>query len=514
MCLAGRKVGLVSVLAWLVLVFPPAAQGQPNTLGVRVSGSSLPADVVHEAVGPDPTTDLNLADWAAAACLRIVAAHQAAGYDYARAWFSLEEATLVWIHVDPGHMRVEFAGVGSVGAALFRLNMNLPKGVFYKPTVTRALQELKQRYGLLSISYQVTEVGEIQLPHFGATVPARVLHVNVVSNEFFGWSLDVSVSATWGVVPALAYQRANLLLDDDRLYTKFQFAFPYRRYLFDEQPRLQWVHGGFDASYRLPRRMRGALAPKLATSLYLSRYDRLDLDIKTFDILRSTTVPMLMLFRSALELSLGPGVDVVKIVQLQRVDDGLEAPRPLGSTTSVRALVRLTANLEPQVVVMRRDQRPWLRLEVDGASSDIKKWFISSRLYGQWGTSLGRHHFILRGRAAWLAGDVRYWDDMPLGGDYQRVFFNNRYWVHGAIQLETAYRMSLWRDWFALGVFHDGSLFMDRSLPVHGIAGANAFGPSLHFLLLDTFSLNIYAGYGFSPVGFDQTITFAMQKVF
>jgi hypothetical protein len=117
MCLAGRKMGLVPVLAWLVLVFPTTVQGQPNTLGVRVTGSILPSDVIHQVVGPDPTTDLNLAEWAAAACVRIVAAHQAAGYDYARAWFSLEEATLVWIHVDPGRMRVEFAGVGSVGAA-------------------------------------------------------------------------------------------------------------------------------------------------------------------------------------------------------------------------------------------------------------------------------------------------------------------------------------------------------------------------------------------------------------
>jgi hypothetical protein len=36
----------------------------------------------------------------------------------------------------------------------------------------------------------------------------------------------------------------------------------------------------------------------------------------------------------------------------------------------------------------------------------------------------------------------------------------------------------------------------------------------MHFLLLDTFTLNTYAGFGFAPVGFDQTLTFTMQTIF
>ena len=83
-----------------------------------------------------------------------------------------------------------------------------------------------------------------------------------------------------------------------------------------------------------------------------------------------------------------------------------------------------------------------------------------------------------------------------------------------AAQLETAYRLHLWRDWFALGVFHDASVFMDRSQPLHRAAVVDAFGPSVHFLLLETFALDLFAGFGFSPLGFDQTVTFAMQTIF
>jgi hypothetical protein len=101
-----------------------------------------------------------------------------------------------------------------------------------------------------------------------------------------------------------------------------------------------------------------------------------------------------------------------------------------------------------------------------------------------------------------------------LGGDYQRVFFGNRYWVRQAAQLEVAYRMRAFRDWFALGVFHDTSIFGDRSRPNRPATIVNAFGPSVHFRLFDTFALDLFAGFGFSPRGFDQTVTFALQTIF
>jgi hypothetical protein len=55
---------------------------------------------------------------------------------------------------------------------------------------------------------------------------------------------------------------------------------------------------------------------------------------------------------------------------------------------------------------------------------------------------------------------------------------------------------------------------MDRRLPHHRAAVVDAFGPSVHFLLFDTFALDLFAGFGFSPVGFDQTVTFAVQTIF
>ena len=400
-----------TVLAWLLILLPATSRGQSDaqaqdrgagpdggalgdaqeahsSVRVQIGGSILPRETVHEAVGAAPSDDADdatLAEWAAAACRRIVAVYHAADYDYARAWFSLEENKLIWIYVDPGRMRVSFVGVGGVGAALFRLSLNLPSNVFHKPTVERALQELKEKYGLVNITYQVRDLGESQITPFGPMVPDRLLQIYVVSREFLGWSLDVSVSAAWGVVPAVSYHRAGLLLDDDRLFTRVEFAFPYRRYLTEEEPRLRWVHGGFDAAYRLPRRLQGLLALRLETSLYLSQFDRPDLAITTYDFLRSTTVPALVFIRPYLEVSLGAGADVVSIFQVQRDSASATDNAALGDLKSVRALFRLVVNLDPRALVMQRDQRPWLHLQVDTATSNIQKWLVDDHVDGPGG---------------------------------------------------------------------------------------------------------------------------------
>ena len=64
---------------------------------------------------------------------------------------------------------MSFVGVGGVGAALFRLSLNWPGNVFHKPTVEHALQELKEKYGLVNITYRVRDLGESQITPFGST---------------------------------------------------------------------------------------------------------------------------------------------------------------------------------------------------------------------------------------------------------------------------------------------------------------------------------------------------------
>ena len=64
-----------------------------------------------------------------------------------------------------------------------------------------------------------------------------------------------------------------------------------------------------------------------------------------------------------------------------------------------------------------------------------------------------------------------------------------------------------------LGAYHDGSLFLDRDDP-SVIRAVNAVGPSIHVLLLDSFALDFYWGYGWSPSGPSQNLSLTFKKVY
>lgn len=186
----------------------------------------------------------------------------------------------------------------------------------------------------------------------------------------------------------------------------------------------------------------------------------------------------------------------------------------LADNQLVRVLSRFRVRLEPSLEAMRRDQRNYAELRFDVASSDVQDWLLDTELTAQLFFHYQRHRFVIRPHAIAMAGAVRFWDEVPLGGDWQRVWFDNRYWVRHAAQLELGYRLNVYSDWVDVGIFHDLSVFGDRTNPGNPAAVANAFGPSLHLLLFDTFALNVHYGFGFGPPGFGHGISFGVETTF
>ena len=95
------------------------------------------------------------------------------------------------------------------------------------------------------------------------------------------------------------------------------------------------------------------------------------------------------------------------------------------------------------------------------------------------------------------------WDELRVGGEYHRVFLGPDLWVCHVAQLEIAHRFPIVRNAFWFGVFHDGSVFGDRKQLGAPVKWANAFGPSLHVLVLGTIAIDLFYAFGFSPSGFD-----------
>lgn len=480
---------------------------------LQITGTRLLAEsVAREAAGP-PSAELG---WAAEAAKRIEKAYHDRDYRLARAWYRRQRDGSLRIHVDEGRVRVVFTGVGSVTAFFFRLGLSLPHDVFHRPAVEAAIEGLRRKHDLLHSYYRVKETDEQEITPLGEAVPQRVLQIFAVTREFTGWGLDVEMSAAWGILPTVSYSRAGLLFAKDHFRVSAAVAFPYRRYLFDEDPKFQWVHGGAELGYRAPRFLLRRIAPRLDASSFVSRLVRADLGLTDYHTLRATGIASLSVAVAApLELSVGGGVDFVRIFEAERQPTSRVDPALLEGPGTVRGLARVGLRLEQSAELLRRDWRRFLSLRLDIASSREQEWLLGLEAQGQLFLGRGRHRLFARARALALAGEVRFWDDVPLAGDHQRVFFGDAYWVREAAQLELAYRVAIWSDWIDLGVFHDLSVFADRTREGRPAALVNAFGPSLHLLAWDLFSFDFYLGFGFAPVrGFDHTLSFSVQTIF
>jgi hypothetical protein len=504
-------------VAACVLVWLAGAEAGLAAPSVLITGTQvLPAEVAREAAGtpPEGATDEALGQWARGATARIVAAYQSRGYTYARAWHGKKRDGTRHIHVDEGRMRLVFTGAGSISAFFYQVDLNLPHNVFHGPMLKKALNELRSKHDLLNVYHRVKTPGEVKVTPFGRPVPQRVLQIYIVRRERFGWGFDISLSATWGVLPGVSFRNKSLLLDDDHFDTGVEIAFPFRRYLLDEDPKITWVHGRFEAGYRLPRWLGRRLGLRPKTYVRASRYTRVDLALERYYQLRNRTLLDLIAYLDWLKFGLGVGLDVVWVIDPRLMHRDPPPPDPPSESTTLRSLWRVFFYLDPTSEVLRRDQRSYLNLDINILSETYEDWMVNLDLEGQAFLLLGRHRLIARLRTTILTGDVPFFDEVQLAGDFQRVFFGNRYWVHEAVQIELAYRVNLFWDWFEVGLFHDLSMFGNRTRVPTDFSLANGFGPSLHLLLFDMFSIGLYQGFGFSPVGYDYTFSFNLETIF
>ena len=501
----------LAILAGSVLLPPRGVRaGEPSLV---VSGASLvPEGVARRAAGTPPRSAGDLADWAAAAALRVERVYKKRGYLYVRAWARVEDDGRVAIEVDEGRMHgVVFVGAGAVRALLFRVDLHLPQRVFHRATLQAALDDLQSRHRLQNIYYRVTENGETATPALGVVVPQRILHIYVVTRESFGWDLEVELGSTWGLLVGVGFRHRDLVFEDDRFRADLDVAVPYRRYLFDAEPSFQWVHGRLGVAYRSPAFAGGRIAAFLEGATAVSRYERSDLGLERFLTVRTPATLGLALLFPPVTIRVGGGLEHVAHFAVERSQDATETPATADSLRYTGVL-RVAVELDPGA--LRLDLRDEVHLNLWFASTAEGDWMLAIRPRAQIVFHFGRHDLILAARGVYVTGDVRFWDEAALAGDQQRVFFGNRYWVRAAAQLGVGFRLAVWEDTIKLGVFHDVSAFSDRTRPGNPWVVANAFGPSFHALFWDFVALDVYYGFGFAEVGFSHNLSFSLATVF
>ncbi len=536
----GLALALLAGVWGMVVASPSAAHGAPDATTtpnagqdslLAISGLKLIAEAdLRSAIGELPA---RLDRAAAGKALEAALAYcRGKGYSYARGWVvgplrpsgsarrrgtadsGSSSGPRYRLEIDEGYLdRITFVGANTLRILILRVEVYLPKKVFHRPTLDTILTRLKERYHLKKAYVKVREIGpEMRAPDGGRT-PRRELRVYFVSEQLDGWGLGISLSSTYGVVPSVSYSERTVFVDDDRLSAVLGVGFPYRQYLFAESPELTWVHGFAHGRYRLPRLVSGRLAPALEGEYSMSRLQRADLipPIDRYLLNRGGLMAQLELKLSTLSLELGVGWTNTTTWDLETPP---ETPTDTYSRVSIDAFVtRLRARIDTDSGPQRADLRTLLSGELSAEIAE-EQWLVRGQAFGQYARCLGYHCLLLRARGTVLLGEVGFWNQRPLG-EHLRVFFDNRFWIEEALSFTAAVRIGLWTEKIQLGAFHDLATFGDRRDPKDvRVAVANAFGPSLHVLLVDVFSLDIYYGFGFAPGGFDHNLSFSLQRVF
>jgi hypothetical protein len=484
----------------------------------------LPEAAVRKAAGRPPRKQEDLARWEVSAVKRIVALYVKHGYTQARCWSRIDSDGVIRIHVDEGVMaRVVFVGVGAYRGMVYRIDLNLPGDVFNAKVLDGALAELKGRFGFSVATYSVVETEYLLPTPLGYRAPVRELRIVVVSPERYGWGFDLSSDSIWGPVLRGRFGYGSLLLEKDLFNTELKIAVPYRRFLFDVAPQLNWVNGEWEIGYRMPPFASGHLAPQIDGAISVSHFSRLILNVHSGFVLRTSAVPSIaILFRPLLDASIGLGIEyyhlfgVVKATATEA--STLANTVPVEISPDDQGLLRFTLPLVVELHfspgVLREDLRDELWIEIRNSFAPSGSWLGSMDLQGRGVWGLGAHLLMVKYRGILQTGDVRFFDDTPLAGNYMRAFFDSRYWVREAVQIEVAFRVAVWRDSLLLGVFNDLALFADRSYGKPVFAAADAAGPSLHFFLFDRFACDFYYGFGLAPVGFSHNFSFELGTVF
>ncbi len=279
------KVLVTLLLAMLFLVLPAGSSAKSKAIvdltlegNKRVTSIELHKWTTH-VEGGDKTTVAFAKEVQAVLLQR----YRESGYPYVRVWTQIKKGGQdVTVSIDEGEIhRIVLVGVDALDGVFYRVDLHLPDRVFHTPTYNEALDVLRRKYKLPGIYGEVRN-NPLRMTRntFGESITERELIVTVVKKQRFGWGFNLAFNPRWGILPGVSTRSRSTFLRGDTLTTQARIAIPYREYLIQEEPEVQWVHGLVAADYLFPFWGQTRLAPGLEVKSELSRYSREDLDVR------------------------------------------------------------------------------------------------------------------------------------------------------------------------------------------------------------------------------------------
>jgi hypothetical protein len=260
--------------------------------------------------------------------------------------------------------------------------------------------------------------------------------------------------------------------------------------------------------------------PSIRAGADLSDRQRADLHLEAFRFATlEAGLQLLILPVSQIRASVGLGVQrrLLNSVEPQTGVAPVAGPQYSLAHTRPYADVTISSTFDPESI--RRDRHHQLAFgaRVYGAPhmGDDGAQHLSVSYQKMW--SPGWNELWLEARAISRTGFVVFPEEESIGGgDLLRGPFGGEY-TRRLAALNLEYRLSLLRDVFKVGLFHDAVAYsaLDRTSSAEKLAVADSFGLGAHLLIIDAFQLDAYYGVGFASGGkFDSGGALAIRQAF
>jgi hypothetical protein len=517
------------MLASLVAALAVLADPTPGL--VELHGNQvLPDEVYLAMLGPvsGPATDALAAQLAEATEGFL---HRA-GYPLAEVAGRVVDGRVA-LFVDEGALeKVVFRGRLTFQMLRFKLALDLPKDVFNRPALERQLASLSAQLGIEPPDVELVPTTEVK--HLGPQVEslgplgtfmgtallhprhAYELHLRFKEREWgTGPGLDLRVSYFDGVELGANAQGQGLLAQGDLwrvalmggaglrqdLLTRSFYVFPSRVYAEG-----QWYTPPAGA-VRGFLWLRGEGLARQRADLGLENYVTTNSDLS----LNVQVRPF-----QPTRLFAGVGLQHFYLFGERGVAWG---PPP---TLQQQRRWRAFAQLGLEAVFDTGDGR-WDRRHA--LTFDARLWanleqlsqltYSELRLGWQRVVPLGWHDLVFKARGTLLSGDVLYPFEEPLG-EHMRGIFGDLF-VREVASGSAAFRFSLTRDLFKLGVFADVAAYgeLDRARLTDTPRIGVAFGPTFHVLIEGMFQIDLGGSFGLLSSGrFATGLWAALTKVY
>ncbi len=522
---------------------PPAtlqksAEGSPDgpLLMIEVRGARAMSPEIYRAVaaiGQDERVDERSRSLAEK---RIRQFLSRAGYELAAVSVSvvadehdLRKKRLV-AEIDEGRLgKLIYRGAGSFRTLQLQLEFALPELIFNRPMLDRRLQEMSERYGIRSYRYLLVPgdagdsggfIEELSInPRLSLIRPGEAYDLHVLL-EPEAWETGLKLSAevdAEGLAGGMLYRSTDFLIDETRWELEALVGAKLGTGLVDRQLRVLFSRATLEAGWLTPPLSGTTLRGRAAARGAISHRKRADLDLERY--FRTRTEGLAALSWEAargLELELGFGAELsTRFSTRQKEGATTELPDARGRTIRAFSELRMTLVLDPDE--LRRDMRHRISAKAR-AYRDMAAADITAEARARWDKmlSFGWHELRMGLAGTWLFGPIAWPDEEPLG-DHLRGVFGDLLFTRKVASATLDLRISLARDVFKLGVFHDGAVYaeLDSTRTDESLGLANSFGAGGHLLILDAFQLSAFYAFGFSRHGrFDHGFAAVFEQAF